>query len=244
MTGTEAIVFLEKSFQVIRKKRRKSLSIKISSDQFKVFTNESVPKSALLDFLQSKQAWLSENIKIIEDKKLKFPQPKFEDGSLFPFYGELKHFNFIETKLKKILFQVEDGFLICSIPRQDPSLRMNINELKKALIKFYKASARDFLIPRCFAKGQELALIPNNVKIQTARARWGSCSSKKVIQLNWKLMVFPRAIMDYVIVHELCHLKHLNHSADFWNLVESNFPNYKEIESEIKSQYLRAEFLK
>ena len=68
----------------------------------------------------------------------------------------------------------------------------------------------------------------NSIKIKNLSSRWGSCSAKKNLSFNLKLMYFNYQVIDYVIVHELCHLKELNHSKKFWKLVEDIIPNYKE----------------
>jgi len=74
---------------------------------------------------------------------------------------------------------------------------------------------------------QEIKLNPKLVKIRSYKYRWGSCNSKGVITYNWKLIMAPESIIKYVVVHELCHRKHFNHSNDFWNEVSKYIPDYK-----------------
>jgi predicted metal-dependent hydrolase len=69
-----------------------------------------------------------------------------------------------------------------------------------------------------------------NVTIRSQRTRWGSCSSRKTISLNWRLILTPDWVSDYVIYHELAHLSQMNHSKKFWDLVESYYPQYKKAE--------------
>jgi len=69
----------------------------------------------------------------------------------------------------------------------------------------------------------------NRVSIKNQRTRWGSCSVKKNLNFNYKIVKLPQEMADYIIVHELCHLRELNHSSRFWNLVSEKAPNYKEI---------------
>ena len=75
----------------------------------------------------------------------------------------------------------------------------------------------------------------NRVTIRQQKTRWGSCSSQGTICLNWRLLLLPSDLCDYVLVHELCHLRHLDHSAKFWSLVESVFPDYEERERRLES---------
>lgn len=76
----------------------------------------------------------------------------------------------------------------------------------------------------------------NSIRIKNQRTRWGSCSSKQNLNLNYKIMFLPAKLRDYIIVHELCHLREFNHSKGFWTLVEKTFPNYLEIKRELRKQ--------
>jgi predicted metal-dependent hydrolase len=68
---------------------------------------------------------------------------------------------------------------------------------------------------------------PSQIEIKTYRARWGSCTSAGKVQFNWKLMMAPEFVVDSVVVHELCHLLHMHHGAEFWAQVQRAMPNYK-----------------
>lgn len=78
----------------------------------------------------------------------------------------------------------------------------------------------------------------NQINIKNQKTRWGSCSHKGNLNFNYKVIFLPQKLMDYVIVHELCHLKEFNHSKKFWRLVESVIPEYDSIRKKIKQEYL------
>lgn len=118
-----------------------------------------------------------------------------------------------------------------------------------------KNSKRTYLIPRYSKKefedsrGQVLTKVISRlnffnkhygfsygkVSIRNTQTRWGSCSSKKNLQFSFKLNYIPDHLFDYVIVHELCHLKEFNHASSFWKLVEETLPNFKELRKELRS---------
>ena len=79
---------------------------------------------------------------------------------------------------------------------------------------------------------QLTGLKPNKITIKQIKYAWGSCSSKKNITLNLELIKYSQEAIRYVILHELCHIKYMNHSKDFWNLVEKYMPNYKQVKKE------------
>lgn len=100
---------------------------------------------------------------------------------------------------------------------------------------WYRREAKRRL-PRRMAPYQRwLGVDPKRVSIRAQRTRWGSCSSQGTICLNWRLLLLPTDLCDYILVHELCHLRHLDHSARFWKLVSSVFPDYEERERRLES---------
>ncbi len=99
-------------------------------------------------------------------------------------------------------------------------------QVKKQLEQWLKEQAETYFDLNLDKYIQQLSLYPSAIKIRQYRARWGSCNSKGELSFNYLLMMAPTWVIDYVIVHELCHLKYLNHSKAFWQLVEQNYPNY------------------
>jgi predicted metal-dependent hydrolase len=108
-------------------------------------------------------------------------------------------------------------------------------QVKKQLEQWLKEQAETYFDINLDKFVQQLSLYPNAIKIRQYRARWGSCNSKGELSFNYLLMMTPTWVIDYVIVHELCHLKYLNHSKVFWQLVEQNSPNYLLAKSWLKT---------
>lgn len=91
-----------------------------------------------------------------------------------------------------------------------------------------RAKARCIFAERSAYFGEKMGVEYNKIFIREQKTRWGSCSSDRNLNFNWKLVLAPPQVLDYVVVHELCHLKEMNHSQAFWNKVEEIMPSYQE----------------
>jgi len=100
----------------------------------------------------------------------------------------------------------------------------------------YKEEALKFISERIDYYNNMYQFNFNRISIRNQRTRWGSCSSKKNLNFNYRLLFLPKRISDYIIVHELCHLKELNHSRKFWNLVAEVMPDYLEIRRDLRDK--------
>ena len=98
-------------------------------------------------------------------------------------------------------------------------------ELRRAVVRWYKSVAHDVLSSRVEVLAAAASLAPPTVRISPARTRWGSCNTRREIRLAWRLVKAPPDLVDYVICHELAHLKHMNHSRAFWGVRE--MPAYR-----------------
>lgn len=117
-----------------------------------------------------------------------------------------------------------------AIGRERVRLRGDEEDLRAAAERCLRAAARRELIPRLHELADRYALAVSRVSIRNQRSRWGSCSRSGAIALNFRLVQAPDAIRDYVLIHELMHLKQQNHSRRFWRLVEEACPEFREAE--------------
>ena len=107
-------------------------------------------------------------------------------------------------------------------------------EQKTALRQLFRHAAQAFLLPRLQDLSLDLPKQPSASKLSNARGTWGTCKSDGTIRLNWRLLGAPIAVIDYVCVHELCHLIHLNHSPAFWRLVADHADNVQTAKAWLK----------
>lgn len=159
-------------------------------------------------------------------------------------------YKIIYSKIKNVYIQIKDGEVIVKAPRRvskkeiDKIVKSKENWIKKTLKKDKNKEEKEKLytdeefriIVEITANEliKETGLIPNKVRIRDIKYAWGSCSANKNITISYKLISYSKQAIKYVVLHELCHIKYMNHSKDFWDLVEIYMPNYKEIKKEFK----------
>lgn len=102
----------------------------------------------------------------------------------------------------------------------------------------YRERARALVVRRLSHFNRYYGLLVNRVAIKNQKTQWGSCSLRRNLNFNYRVYFLPVHLADYVIVHELCHLRHFNHSSSFWNLIGEAIPDYKEHEAELRRYLL------
>ena len=113
---------------------------------------------------------------------------------------------------------------LCTVTQ---TLRLPPRFTQKSLYSFFKEIAMEHLTPLVTSIAQALGQQIEKVTVRDTKSRWGSCSTRKTISLNWRLILAPPEVAHYVCVHEAAHLLHMNHSKDFWKVVEDHCPSYK-----------------
>ena len=138
-------------------------------------------------------------------------------------FGTRYQKKFAYSRNRPIGCYIEDEIL-CINPI-DP-LKKDTEYQNKAVAQFLKHTAQHYLLPRTHQLAEQMQISFGNVTLRQQKTRWGSCSSKGNLNFNWRLVHFEPNVIDYVIIHELAHRVHMNHSAQFWNLVRKFDPSY------------------
>lgn len=107
----------------------------------------------------------------------------------------------------------------------------------------YKTQAKEYLRLKCRYFSEIMGLRHGEIKINGAKTRWGSCNRKGDVNFTWRLLLAPEELVDYVVVHELAHLKEMNHSDRFWSIVERTMPDYRERREKLRELERRIELV-
>lgn len=201
------------NIKIVRSIHRKSVGIQVLPNGcIKVSIPFFIPKFYVKKILQEKAEW----IKNAQQKILSQKAEKLQEGSYF-YLG--KKYLMQERLGQKGLVEIADKLYVASA---------NKKFVTTYLTSWYKQEARKIIIERVNHYANIAGLSFRSVAITTAETRWGSCSSNKTLNFNWKLVMAPLEVIDYVVAHELAHLTELNHSRDFWETVRKMYPLYRE----------------
>ena len=200
--------------KIIRSKR-KTLSLTINENaELIIRAPKRLSIEKIQDFINEKENWINRKKRLIENQI----KDVTSNHNKLLYLGNLFPIN-VEQNASKELFFTGEEFIANSI--EPDSLSLSIK-------KWYKNKFKEIALPIVAYFANKHNLMVNQVRIKNQKTMWGSCSSKNNINLNYLLLMAPMGVIDYVIVHELVHTIHRNHSTDFWDSVESIMPEFQE----------------
>jgi hypothetical protein len=208
-------------YHLIRsKKRRRTISLHIKEDgRIVIYVPYRTPKSEIEKFIQERQLWISEKV-LEREKRIKEAERTFLPGEKFLFLGEWYPLEVQESSNKEPPLRLVFGKFIL-----DPDY---IEEAKDLFANWYKREAKERVTERVEYFSNKFQLFSEGIKITSARSRWGSCSRDNRLSFSWRIIMASLAVVDYVLIHELVHIREKNHSKKFWNHLESVFPDYRQ----------------
>lgn len=218
-------------YQLIRSKR-KTIAISFDRDGNLVVKAPYFLKNFEIDaFVQSKAEWIKATaIRLAREKERhESSRLKLENGDTLPYLGEQRVLSVIreDRKRAKVCSAMERILLV--VPYEaDYEYRRN------ALEKWYRKEASDIIEEKASEYAMRLSVSFQDIHIKDTKSRWGSCSGKGNLNFNWRLVMAPEPVLDYVVIHELCHLRYMDHSEHFWNLVAEFCPAYKQYRKWLK----------
>ncbi|MFT6352821.1 M48 family metallopeptidase [Neptuniibacter pectenicola] len=209
-------------YTVIRSRKRKTAAIRISEKGVEVRVPHWVSDRWVSDWVQSKASWIRQKNEQLSQNFANHCL-KVAEGAMFPYQGEYYAIHWRVGPKSDVSLQGDRlNITITNRSKKAPEERV-----KACLQGWYKAEAERHIAARVLYWQEVMGLTSNSLIIKNYKRRWGSCSSQGDIAFNWRLIFAEPALIDYVVVHELAHLVHLNHSPKFWHLVEQYCQNWK-----------------
>jgi len=209
----------------LRKTRRKTIGISIDmKGEVRVSAPVGVSEKQICEAVQKKAGWIAKKVNEAIEMNSNVVLKEFVSGEKFSYLGKDYTLEVLEKDSGKAEVRMKDDSVFVYITR-GYSGESRKQAVKEALIKWYRQRFSEVVSQRMEKYSLQLQVAPRRVVIKDQKTRWGSCSQKGNINLNWRLIMAPLPVIDYVVVHELCHLKVMNHSKSFWKLVESILPD-------------------
>ena len=197
---------------------RKTLSVSIDClGRVTVRAPKNCSQERIFSFLKDKQAWIERKVRAAKSVALPLPDLQNVNGYVFPLLG--KECKIVLYHGERIAFVSEEG--------KSSLLYLPQVNTQKRLIKWLKENALQICGKITAREAEKMGVRYQSVNISSAKGKWGSCSGDNRIVYSYHLLFAPEEIIAYVAVHELCHVRHKNHSAAFWAEVAKYCPDYK-----------------
>ncbi|MDR0469916.1 MAG: M48 family metallopeptidase [Peptococcaceae bacterium] len=202
----------------ITRSKRKTLAIHITKDAtVEVRAPLRMPEQEIHKFLSKKEKWIDEHIDRREKQNEEKSTFNLSYGDTVLLCGQLYPIRSVTGN--RVGFDGESVWMPGGLTHE---------EIKGAVIQVYKAVAKKMLMAKAGEFAARMGVKPAAVKVTSAKTRWGSCSGKNNINFSWRLIMAEADVIDYVVIHELAHIRELNHSPRFWEHVEEALPDYQD----------------
>lgn len=201
----------------IHKSARKTVSIFVERDgSVSARVPINLKNEELLEILKAKEYQIFKNIAEWTQLNQNAVDREYVNGQSFLYLGRNYRLKFVDDKIDGVQF-IKNRFFINKEEK---------HKAKELFVKFYKSKLQTKIYPIIEQYKNQLGVEPKQIKIMELQNRWASCTSNGNVNFHWKCAMAPIDVLQYIVVHELAHLIHLNHTAEFWNEVDKILPNY------------------
>jgi len=207
------------SVAVTRTKRIKTVSIKIVDGSVYASVPDKMSSFRISELIKKRKLWIKR--KLIEESKIVISKPKeYVSGESFTYLGKNYRLKVISNSQSDV--KLIGGYIEVGVPK-----KLKKNTIRELLLDWYQTHAIERLNEKTNRYAKIIGVSPKIISVRDYKSQWGSCSRDSKISYNWRLIIAPHNIVDYVVVHELCHLLEFNHTKNYWRHVSNNFREYK-----------------
>ena len=217
--GEEAIDYV-----LVRRRGRRGVNFKVDESGLTVSAPISMSLAQVEALARDSERWILK--KVAEWRHRQVPVAAWHEGARLPFLG---------GGLALRLFTGRTG---AEREKQELWVRTPAGtaaQVQRAVVGWYKRAAKEYLAERLARLSSQARIAAPHFILSSAVGRWGSCNSRREVRLTWRLMKAPPELIDYVVCHELAHLRHMDHSAAFWAEVERQCPDYRALRDRLQS---------
>jgi predicted metal-dependent hydrolase len=203
--------------QLIRSKR-KTISLEVKQDgRLVVRAPYLTTRGQIKDLVKAKGGWIRKKQELVKKQSLEVPSRKFTPGEQFLYLGKTYPLDLVEDQVEPLI--LKDKFYLAE----------NFKEEGKLVFEnWYRRHASQVIKAQVARRARQNGFAYTRVRITSARTRWGSCGSNGSLNFTWRLVMAPEEVIEYVVVHELVHLKIRNHSKAYWNEVSKMMSDYNQ----------------
>lgn len=206
-------------YVLVRRRGRRGVGLKVDETGLTVSASSTMPLARIEALVRESERWVLR--KLEEWKRRQVPVVAWAEGSALPCLGEMLRLSVTQAGRSRC---ERDGDALRVLARS-----LEGEDVRRPVVAWYKRFARDYLESRVRELAGRAGIAMPRLYLSSAMARWGSCNARREVRLAWRLVKAPAAMVDYVICHELAHLRHMDHSAAFWAEVERQCPDYRSL---------------
>ncbi len=209
-------------YRLLRSKRR-SIGFLIDEEGLRITAPRWVTIAEIENAIREKQRWIFAKLNERRERSARRLQPQMQwrDGATLPYLGKDIALRIVASQAAGIIHDEESGELTIGLPPEAGE-----QQLKDRVQGWLQAQAKRVFAERLPIYAEKLGVVYHSFALSSATTQWGSCTVEGKIRLNWRLIHFTLPLIDYVIAHELAHLREMNHSPRFWATVQSVFPEF------------------
>lgn len=218
--GDEIIPYEER-----RSVHYRRITLSIFDDRVRISAPKNVSAKQLKELLNAKKEWILDHWlarRVMQERSSR----QYIDGGQFPYRGQILELNINRQAHLKIRVSLERLMLMVLLPHNLPD-DQRLSNVQDAVMAWYKVQARRVLKIKLDEQANRMQVAYQDFRLKDQKTRWGSCSSKGNLNLNWRIIMAPEEAIDYLIIHELAHLTHPNHSERFWQHVAAFMPEFR-----------------
>ena len=208
---------------ILIRSKRKTMALYVRNGIVEVRAPMRTSKKEIDKFVLSKEDWINEKLAQSVERINKRENFALRYGDMLTYRGS--RYPIAAKDGDRMGFDNEKFYIPAGLTSE---------EIKRCCTEIYKHLAKRTLEARVNNFASIMSVTPTNIKVNSAKTRWGSCSAKKSLNFSWRLIMADDDVIDYVVVHELAHIIELNHSPRFWAIVERIIPDYRNKRAKLK----------